>query len=314
MQVEEARRVVAGAMISVATPVTRDYELDLGTLRRNLEFMLANGAEPGTAVFLVAAAGGEFPMLSLDQRKQVIATSCEVVGGRVPVAASLQSNSTREAIELARFSRAAGVSIGQLSSPFYYEPTPADIQRFFGDVAREGGLPIMIYNNWWNTLNMNVDTVERLTDIEGIVALKWSAPTQEQYREGYQRLGGRLAIVDNASDHVMASLMRADGFITHISNFWPAYPRQLWSLMQARDFEALREALAFKWEWRLWAGRVAEYTEGEGPFIKAGMDEVGLPSGDPIPPSLPVPESLRTELHELFVRYGVPKAEAVPVG
>jgi 4-hydroxy-tetrahydrodipicolinate synthase len=314
MQIQEAKRVVAGAMISVATPVTTDHELDLGTLRRNLEFMLARGADPGTAVFLVAAAGGEFPMLSLEQRKRVIATSCEVVAGRVPVAASLQSNSTREAIELARFCQSAGVAIGQLSSPFYYTPTPADIQRFFSDVAQGGGLPIMIYNNWWNTLNMNVDTVDRLAQIEGIVALKWSAPTQEQYREGYQRLGGRLAIVDNASDHVMASLMGADGFITHISNFWPAYPRHLWSLMQAREFEALRDALAFKWEWRGWAARVADYTEGEGPFIKAAMDEVGLPSGDPIPPSLPVPESLRAELRDLFTRYGVPKADAVTVG
>jgi len=314
MQLEEAKQAVAGAMISVATPVTSKFDLDLGVLRRNLEFMLSHGADQGTAVFLVAAAGGEFPMLSLEQRKQVIAASCEIVAGRVPVAASLQTNSTREAIDLARFCKDAGVTIGQLSSPFYYTPTPADIQRFFSDVAHGGGLPVMIYNNWWNTSNMNVDTVESLAEIEGIVALKWSTPTQAQYREGYERLGDRLAIVDNASDHVMASLMGADGFITHISNFWPGYPRRLWSLMQAREFEALRDALAFKWEWRRWAARVADYTEGEGPFIKAAMDEVGLASGDPIPPSLPVPEGLRAELRELFARYGVPKADAVTVG
>lgn len=314
MEIDEAKQVLAGAMISVATPVTSEYELDVGTLRRNLEFMLSHGAEPGTAVFLVAAAGGEFPMLSLEQRKQVIAASCDIVAGRVPVVASLQTNSTREAVELARFCKDSGVAVGQLSSPFYYTPTPADIRGFFGDVAREGGLPLMIYNNWWNTSNMNVDTVEQLSEIDGIVALKWSAPTQAQYREGYQRLGNRLAIVDNAADHVMASLMGADGFITHISNFWPAYPRRLWSLMRAREFEALRDALAFKWEWRRWAARVAEYTEGEGPFIKAAMDEVGLASGDPIPPGLPVPESFRVELRELFARYGVPKAETVSVG
>ncbi|MGH7910851.1 MAG: dihydrodipicolinate synthase family protein [Candidatus Dormibacteraceae bacterium] len=314
MQVDEAKRALAGAMISVATPVTSAFDLDLETLRRNLEFMLAGGADRGSAVFLVAAAGGEFPMLSLEQRKQVIATSCEAVAGRVSVVASLQTNSTREAIELARFCKDAGVTVGQLSSPFYYTPTPADIQRFFSDVASQGGLPIMVYNNWWNTLNMNVDTVTRLAEIDGIVALKWSAPAQSQYREGYQRLRDRLAIIDNASDHVTASLLGADGFITHISNFWPAYPRRLWSLMQAREFEALRDALAFKWEWRRWTARVTEYTEGEGPFIKAAMDEVGLRSGDPIPPGLPVPQDLRSELRDLFARYNVPRADAVSVG
>ena len=314
MQVVDAKRVLQGTMISVATPVTATFELDLPTYRRNLEFMLGNGVDRESAVLLVAAAGGEFPMLSLAQRKALIAASCDIVGDRVPIAASLQTNSTREAIELATFCREVGVTIGQLSSPYYYTPTPADIQRFFEDVATRGGLPLMIYNNWWNTRNMNLEMVSRLAEIDGIVALKWSAPTQMQYLEGYERFRERLAIIDNALEHVMASLLGATGVITHISNFWPAYPRRLWALMQAHDFEGLRDALAFKWEWRRWVERAAAYTEGEGPFIKAAMEEVGLPSGDPIPPGLPLTPELRADLHELLTRYGVPRADTVGVG
>jgi len=84
--------------------------------------------------------------------------------------------------------------------------------------------------------------------------------------------------------------------------------------MQGQRFQELRDALAFKWEWRRWTAQVAAYTEGEGPFIKAAMDEVGLGSGDPIPPSLPVPETLRVELRDLFARYEVPQAQAVTIG
>ena len=315
MDLNEARTVLSGAMISVATPVTADFEIDYDAYRRNLETMIARGANAENATFLVAAAGGEFPMLSTAQRKELMKASVDIVAGRVPIAASIQSNSTREAIELASWGREVGVAVGQLSSPYYYTPTPPDIERFFADVAAGGGLPIMVYNNWWNTLNMNLDTAERLAGIEGVVALKWSAPSRTQYLEGYERLGDRLAIVDNELQHVMAALMGATGFITHVSNFWPEYPIRLWELMKAHDFEALRDALAFKWSWRRWVERVTRYTEGEGPFIKAAMDEVGLPSGDPIPPSLPVPEELRAELRELLARFHVPAAsEAVAAG
>lgn len=309
MDLNQARKTLSGAMISVATPVTRDFELDLDTYRRNLEFMIARGADQENAVFLVAAAGGEFPMLSVEQRKQVMKASVDIARGRVPIAASIQSNSTRESTELASHASEVGVAIGQLSSPYYYTPTPADIERFFSDVAAGGGLPIMIYNNWWNTLNMNLDTVERLAGIEGVVALKWSAPSNVQYLEGYERLGDRLAIIDNELQHVMATLMGATGFITHISNFWPEYPIRLWELMKAGDLVGLKDALAFKWSWRRWVERATHYTEGEGPFIKAALDEVGLASGDPIPPGLPLTPELRAELHELFTRFEVPAAD-----
>lgn len=313
MELEEARSTLAGAMISVATPTRPDHSLDLDTYRRNLEFMLARGVATGNGVLLVAAAGGEFPMLSVAERKELMTAAVKVAGGRVPVVASVQSTSTREAQQLAEHALRAGVAMGQLSSPWYYTPTQPDILHFFADVA-EVGLPLMIYNNWWNTANMSLETVTRLGEISGLVALKWSAPTQGEYIEGFERLSDRFAIVDNQMQHVLATLLGTTGFITHVSNFWPEYPLRLWALMQARDLEGLHRELAFKREWRRWIQRVTAYTEGEGPFIKAAMDEVGLASGDPVPPSKRVPEELRIPLREMLQRHGVPRAEAVALG
>src|SRR3954471_11575621 len=120
---EEARAELAGAMISVVTPATPDYQLDLDTYRKNLEFMVAGGSVAGDAVLLVAAAGGEFPMLSTEERKKLMTVAVETVGEHVPIAASVQSNSTREATELAKHAKSVGVTVGQLSSPYYYPPT-----------------------------------------------------------------------------------------------------------------------------------------------------------------------------------------------
>jgi 4-hydroxy-tetrahydrodipicolinate synthase len=310
---EDAQTVeLRGAMISVATPATSKQEIDEDAYRNNLRFMLDHGATTGRATFLVAAAGGEFPMLSTEQRKLLMRVAVETAGHAVPIIASVQSNSTREAVELASYAREVGVTAGQLSAPSYYPPTPADILRFFHDVA-ETGLPIIIYNNWWNTTNMNVETVEDLAGVPGIVGLKWSTPGLEEYIEGYRRFADRLLIIDNAMNHLTASHMGAVGFITHVGNFWPEYPLALWDLMQSRDADGLVKKLDFKWQWRRWAERVASYTEGEGPFIKAAMEEVGLPTGDPFLPSLPVPTELRSDLSALFRDFEVPRTGSTAV-
>jgi dihydrodipicolinate synthase/N-acetylneuraminate lyase len=304
---EEARATIAGAMTSVATPATPDMKLDLDAYRRNLEFMVAGSAIAGNAVLLVAAAGGEFPMLSLEERKQLMTVAVETVGDRVPIAASVQSNSTREAVELATHAKSVGVALGQLSAPYYYPPTPEDIYEFFRDVATASGLPIMVYNNWWNTLNMNSDTVLRLSEIDGVVAVKWSAPTFEQYSQGYELFSDKLAIIDNTGQRVHTSMFGASAFITHVGNFWPEYPTRIWELIKAKSYEELTAESTFEMKWARWTEQVNHYTEGEGPFVKAAMDEVGLPSGDPFRPGLPVPAALRGELAKLFDEYEVPR-------
>lgn len=296
---------LSGAMISVATPA-KDGDIDLEAYRRLLRFMMARGATRDNATFLVAAAGGEFPMLSFEQRKLLMRMAVETVGDTTPVLASIQSNSTEEARALAAYAKSVGVTAGQLSAPTYYPPTSADIVRFFKDVAI-AGLPIVIYNNWWNTTNMNLDTVDDLAAIDGVVGLKWSTPALGEYIEGYRRFGGRLAIIDNAMNHLVASYMGATGVITHVGNFWPEYAIDIWNLMKNRDGEGLVKKLEFKWEWRKWIHRVSAYTEGEGPFIKAAIEEAGMPVGDPFLPSLPVPSGLRDELKDLFARFEVPK-------
>lgn len=307
---EEARAQLAGAMISIVTPATPDFQLDLDAFRRNLEFMVSGGAVAGNAVLLVAAAGGEFPMLSFEERKTIMTVAVETVGDRVPIAASVQSNSTREAIALAKHAKSAGVTVGQLSSPYYYPPTTEDIIEFFRAVATESGLPIMVYNNWWNTLNMNSDTVTELAKFDGIVAVKWAAPTDEQYAEGYELFKDKLAIIDNTGNRAKTSEFRATGFITHVGNFWPEYPTQIWELIKAQDYEGLEAHGAFENEWAAWTEKVNEFTEGEGPFCKAAMNLVGLPSGKPFPPGLPVPQNLLDELEALFDRYSVPRLSA----
>ena len=57
MDVQQARTIFRGPMISVATPLTPDFELDLDALRSNVRFMIDRGVRQGQGVLLVAEAG-----------------------------------------------------------------------------------------------------------------------------------------------------------------------------------------------------------------------------------------------------------------
>jgi 4-hydroxy-tetrahydrodipicolinate synthase len=309
VNVQEAKALFRGPMVSVATPFTEDFELDLDALQDNIRFMIDRGMRTGRGVLLVAAAGGEFPMLSMEERKQVIQASVEAAGGQIPVAASIQFVGTRQAVEIARYASEAGAALGQLSAPYYYTPPNEDIYHFFKDVSEGSGLPIMIYNNWWNTLDMNVDMVARLAELPNVVVLKWSAPSPVQLSTGLYRFADRLAIVDNSNLLVWPHMLGAVSFITHVSNFWPEYPLRIWDLLEDHEYEqATTEMARFHWPWLEWLRKVTRETEGEGPFIKVAMQAVGLRAGPARPPARPVSTGLRDELERLCAQAGIPGA------
>ena len=196
MTVQEIKDRFRGPMVSVATPFTQDFKLDREALKRNIRFMIDRGIKVGQGSLLVAAAGGEFPMLTLEERKTVIQVSVETARGEVPVAASMQFNWSEESAELAQYAFEAGAELGQLSGPFYYRPTEKDIIQHFQIVSDKSELPLMIYANWWIAGDMSVEMVEELSKIPHVVALKWAARSPDIFTEGLKRFAHKLAVID----------------------------------------------------------------------------------------------------------------------
>ncbi len=88
----------------------------------------------------------------------------------------------------------------------------------------------------------------------------------------------------------------------------------IWNRLEAKDYDGVRDRLAaFKWRWVQWRAKVAAITGGEGPFIKAAMEAVGLTAGPPRLPSTRPPEPLLAELRELLAECQVPMANTEAV-
>ncbi|MCH8911362.1 MAG: dihydrodipicolinate synthase family protein [Chloroflexi bacterium] len=305
------RSWLCGPMVAVATPFTEDYTLDLDALQDNIRFMIDRGVRTGQGSLLVGGAGGEHPTLNIDERKAVMSAALEAAQGEVPVLSSIQHTDTRVIVELARHASKVGLDGAQLGPTYYYTPTEGDVLRLFEMVARESDVSLMIYHTWWEGLNMSLDLLQRLAEMESVRALKWSAPDPEHYRQTQLALADTLVIIDNSGEQVSSHVMGARGFITHLSGFWPEYPLEIWRLLEQGDYVAAKDKLSsFKWKWNLWRNRVAQVTGGEGPFIKAAMEAVGLRTGPPRPPSVRPPKHLLDELQVLLDSASVPKARA----
>ena len=310
MKPANIRSWLCGPMVAVATPFTENFDLDLDAFQTNIRFMIDNGVRTGQGSLLVAGAGGEHPTLNVEERKAIMDTAVETARGEVPLLASIQHTDMRITVDLAQHASKVGLNAVQLSPPYYYDTSQADAVRVFEMVAKTSEISIMIYHTWWDGLNMNLDLLKRLAEIETVRALKWSTPEETQFREGLQALASDLVIIDNSQflRPVYSHMLGAGGFITHLSNFWPEYPLEIWNLLGDKDYDEVKHKLAsFKWKWMNWRHKVGQYTGGEGPFIKAGMEAVGLQAGPPRPPSVRPPKHLLHELQELFASSKVPR-------
>ena len=65
---ENARQIVVGPQIPVITNLKKDLSVDLDGIRFNVNYLVEHGIVTGKAVLLAVGAGGDFDVLTLEER------------------------------------------------------------------------------------------------------------------------------------------------------------------------------------------------------------------------------------------------------
>lgn len=143
--------------------------------------------EEATTALVVTGTTGEAPTLTSEERNKLYKAIKENVD--VPIIAGIGSNSTRDTIENAMEAKEAGVDGLLLVTPYYNKPDQDSLYAHFEAIAKDTDLPIMLYNVPGRTAcNMLPETVERLSKIENIVALKEASGDVVQFSEIVRRV------------------------------------------------------------------------------------------------------------------------------
>ncbi len=103
-------------------------------------------------------------------------------GTNVKVVAGAGSNSTKEAIDLAKFAQKAGADAILTVCPYYNKPTQEGIFRHYKAIAESIEIPVILYNVPGRTaLDIMPDTVFRLFDeVPNIYAIKEASGSMER--------------------------------------------------------------------------------------------------------------------------------------
>src|SRR5689334_25281130 len=157
-----------GSMVALVTPF-RNGAVDEEALRALVGWQ----SEKGTDALVPCGTTGEGATLSAEEQFKVVRACVEEARGRVPVIAGCGTNDTRRTIENAQRVKEAGADYALVVTPYYNKPTPEGLFRHFEAVAKQAGLPLVLYNVPSRTsVDMLPDTIARCARVPGIVAVK----------------------------------------------------------------------------------------------------------------------------------------------
>ena len=309
MDIQEVKQTLCGPMIPVITHLKADLNVDPAAIKNEVSYLVERGIRSGQGVLLAVGAGGDFNMLSIEERKTAARAVVEGAAERVPVVVGAQDTNVNVMIEMARFAEQIGAYGIQVSTPYYYPPSDEDALNVYRAIhAATSQIAIIVYNTPWHDYDIPFRVLDQLCQMERIAALKWSRPENgAAYMKGVARYADRLAVVDNAGMWVMNHLLGGTGFITHLATIWPEHDIAVWKLLQTGDYAAAQQKIkTVNWPWGEFRGKIAQRTSGESPPVKAALDLVGRYGGPSRLPSRTLTEAEREELRQLLLQIGVP--------
>lgn len=167
----------------------------------------------GTHGLVPVGTTGESPTVTHEEHRRVIEICVEVTGKRVPVVAGAGSNSTAEAVSLARFAEDVGADAILSVVPYYNRPNQEGLFQHFSAVAGATGLPVVLYSVPGRTVvDLTVETIARLRDAhDNIIGVKDATASMERASMQRAKLGKDFILLSGED-------MTALGFNAHGGN------------------------------------------------------------------------------------------------
>jgi 4-hydroxy-tetrahydrodipicolinate synthase len=154
-------------LIPLPTPFAEDYSVDY---RKAAQLAKKVSEFEFTDSIVILATSGEFTSLTFDEKIELFKTVRKSV--KKPIIAGTGATTTTEALNLTKAAEDAGVDAATIVPPYYCKPTQEGIYKHFKTIAEAVKIPIMIYNVGFTGVNIEPDTIAKLSKIENIIALK----------------------------------------------------------------------------------------------------------------------------------------------
>ncbi|MEU6256398.1 dihydrodipicolinate synthase family protein [Streptomyces sp. NPDC047043] len=234
---------LTGVVPPVCTPLTPDREVDVPSLLRLVDHLVAGGVDG----LFVLGSSSEAAYLRDGQRRLVVESVAAHVAGQLPVLAGAIDMATPRVLDHVASVTAAGADAVVVTAPFYARTHPTEIARHFRLIAAASPVPVIAYDIPAAVhTKLPADVVLTLA-AEGVLAgLKDSSGDLAAFREvvtgarsrpditAFSVLTGSELVVDSAL------ALGADGAVPGLANVDPHGYVRLDRLCRAGDWERAR--------------------------------------------------------------------------
>lgn len=219
------KTLFTGAGVAIVTPFNADGSVNFDALGKLIEDQIAND----TDAIIICGTTGEASTLTDDEQIETIKFTVDKVNKRIPVIAGAGSNDTRHGIELCKRCEQVGADGLLIVTPYYNKTTQKGLVKYYSDMAGATDLPVIMYSVAGRTgLNIAPSTVETLSKIDNIVAIKEASGNISQVAEIAHRTQGNIDIYSGNDDQIVPLLsLGGKGVISVLSNIAPKYTHDM---------------------------------------------------------------------------------------
>ena len=288
-----------GLYVPLVTPFNADESINYDAYKTIIDYVIDNGMDG----VLVGGTTGEYHVMSVEERKELIKKGCEIVAGRVPVVAGTGMPTAKATIEMNNYAADCGAKFGLVLPPYYHQTTEEGIYEFFKEVAEGSRLGIIVYYTPDSTaVTMSPELLARIAALDGIAAVKETVDETHTSNTYMATLGIPDFTIMEANEPLLipSYSIGIEAAFSICFNLIPKEMREMYDLVfKKNDIAAARELN--KKLYPIFA--MMEEEPYPGP-VKAGLDAVGLPGG-PVRKPLPQPtDSIRRRMKEELAKLG----------
>ena len=232
-----------GVMPAITTQFDSQGNLDLNSFRNNLSHQIKAGVHG----IILGGTLGEASTLKVEEKKQLLATTLNLVAGEVPVIMNIAEQSTNEAVRSVQMAEEEGADGLMLLPPMRYRATDMETVSYFSEVATSTELPIMIYNNPVDyKTEVTLDMFESLEQYKNISAVKESTRDVTNVTRMINRFGDRFKILCGVDTIAMETLlMGASGWVAGLVDAFPEETLAIYTYCKRGEVEKARSI--FRW-------------------------------------------------------------------
>ncbi len=282
--------IFKGAGVALVTPFNEKKSIDFEALRKLVRYQIDNGID----FLVVQGTTGESPVLTQEEKKEVLQTVIEENNGKLPIVYGIGGNNTLAVGEL--FKKVPKGVDGILSvSPYYNKPSQQGIYEHYKYLASCTDLPIILYNVPGRTgSNVSAETTLRLSEIDNIVAMKEASGDLIQIMDIVKNKPEGFGVL-SGDDAIVTPLMSVgvEGVISVSANSFPKLFADMVHFAAEGNFEA-----AEKNHYILHDITKLLFAEGNPGGVKVVLEKLGIMKSYMRMPLYPVSDELRKKLEE----------------